>query len=330
MLSKDTNIDEIKKKKELQQFAPYFSGRLDGQKKDEEGKTFAELNAMFPTWNPDSMIEGVKRLEKIGTMDGEHIYSVYSEDEIKKENTLQNVKVIHFPGECDKPYVIVCAGGAYMSVCSLTEAFPVAARFNELGYTAFVLNYRTSSGKGAVIPKPLEDVAAAVKYINKNLSKFNLTSNRYAIAGFSAGGNLVNTWGLQSCGYGKYQVEKPEVIFSCYTVSSLKSLLNTDGEMFLNIMFGENYEKKLIDQYDVLSNITKDYPPCYINACEDDDTVSVEQSVKLHEKLTECGVLNKIWIGQHGGHGYGDGRGTDVEGWIDEAVKFWNQLKVSK
>lgn len=27
--------------------------------------------------------------------------------------------------------------------------------------------------------------------------------------------------------------------------------------------------------------------------------------------------------GEHGGHGFGLGIGTDVEGWVEEAAQFW-------
>lgn len=249
--------------------------------------------------------------------------------EDRRENAfLEQVRLIWFPGEGEKPYVILCAGGSYQSVCSMVEAFPAAAALNRAGYTAFVLNYRTDTGTGeAVMPKPLEDLAEALKYVDTHREEFGLKHGNYAAAGFSAGANLVNLWGLDRCGYRHYHARKPDVLFCSYTVSSVKALDQEKEKVFLETMFGRGYGREALEQYDVLSNLTEDYPACYINACGDDEAVPVSQSEMLHERLAELGVENRMEIGKSGGHGYGIGRGTDVEGWLERAINFWIDLK---
>lgn len=59
--------------------------------------------------------------------------------------------------------------------------------------------------------------------------------------------------------------------------------------------------------------------------CEDDPAVPYQHSVMLQEALEKCGVPHKLKLGKVGGHGIGEGRGSDVEGWIDEAVEFWRE-----
>ena len=58
---------------------------------------------------------------------------------------------------------------------------------------------------------------------------------------------------------------------------------------------------------------------------EDDPAVPYQHSVMLQEALEKCGVPHKLKLGKVGGHGIGEGRGSDVEGWIDEAVEFWRE-----
>ena len=45
----------------------------------------------------------------------------------------------------------------------------------------------------------------------------------------------------------------------------------------------------------------------------------------LQHELEVRGIAHAIKLGKVGGHGIGEGRGSDVEGWVDEAVDFWQK-----
>ena len=77
------------------------------------------------------------------------------------------------------------------------------------------------------------------------------------------------------------------------------------------------------EQYDVLAHMGADYPPAFLVACEDDPTVPVRNSRMMDAKLAELGVPHETLIGRTGGHSFGVGIGTDVEGWMERAVAFW-------
>ena len=64
------------------------------------------------------------------------------------------------PAEGKRPYIIVCAGGAYVSVCNALEGFPAAQVLTQKGYHVFVLTYRVASAP--LLPKPQEDLAQFV------------------------------------------------------------------------------------------------------------------------------------------------------------------------
>ena len=110
---------------------------------------------------------------------------------------------MHFPA-ADRgrakghPWIMVCPGGAYINVCSISEGYPVAKKFNELGYDVFVATYRT--GLYDVMPKPLDDLAACIRYVRGHRERFGVNGERYIVCGFSAGGNLTALWGTKNHG----------------------------------------------------------------------------------------------------------------------------------
>ncbi len=257
MFTKDTKINDIKMLPELLDAADLFQGRCDGNPKDEDGKTFQELNDMFDTWNVDSMIYGLEALAEIGKNEETYVYSVYEEENIRVNADLSTVKIIRFPGEPDKPFIVLCAGGAYRSVCSMAESFPVAAAFQKLGYTTFCVNYRTYTPGKVLFPKPIEDLAQVISYIFNHKKELNIHTDRYALGGFSAGGNLIQTFALENVGYKKYGVQKPDMLFPVYPLVSYDLVPENEKEFFLGAVFGEDYEQESVKAYDVLPNIEK-------------------------------------------------------------------------
>ena len=75
-------------------------------------------------------------------------------------------------------------------------------------------------------------------------------------------------------------------------------------------------------KYNVDELVTKSYPPSYIVCCEDDNIVPTANSKSLKKRLDLLGILSVLEIGVGGGHGFGEGIGTSVEGWIKRADEF--------
>lgn len=99
-------------------------------------------SAVSPAWNPRSMAKGFQAIAShldAGIPMKQEIYSI---EERKADPTKERTGLLWFPAGKKGPFALVCAGGAYLSVASLVEAFPVARRLNELGITAFVMQYR--------------------------------------------------------------------------------------------------------------------------------------------------------------------------------------------
>ena len=274
-------------------------------------------------WNEKDMIFGLQRLADLAESGDRFVHSVYSDAEIKLDPAKKDVLFMHFKVNQKTPFVVVCAGGAYTSVCSMAEAYPVAARLNELGYNAFVVNYRVG-GEG-LQPKPVDDLAQTVKYIRDHAEELNVDRDNYIVTGYSAGGNLVNLYCSDNLGYSKYGLPEPKACFPIYsTVEIFRHKKNKEDQYNITAL-GRGFSEEKVNEYTVTKHLTK-YPPAYIVACSDDKVVPVDQSQKLSDGLNKLGIKNICEIGDRGGHGFGLGTGTAVEGWPDRAIKFYESL----
>lgn len=327
-ITKDTKPIDIEN---LTPFADYLMYKCVPEDKPAIRMTFAEMNRVQPAWNVDSMIRGMTHLSQLAGK-RKVMYDVYSEAECLEDVEKKDVKVFFLPAErqpSEKPFIVCVAGGAYSCVCSVVESFPTAARFNALGYNVFVLNYRVSDGRAPVLPKPEEDLASAVKLILTNKDEFGLVNMDYVVNGFSAGGNVTAIFGTEKNGYAKYGCPHPKALFTIYPAFSTSPELMEDPyarKWFLSIMFGPDFEEEYAASFDVPDTMTDSYPPCFVAHAEDDPTVSVKQAYLMEKVLQERHIPAQLEIIPHGGHGWGDGSGTDAAGWPDRAVAFLEDL----
>ena len=327
-ITKDTRPIDIEN---LAPFADYLMYKCVPADKPAVQMTFAEMNRVQPTWNVDSMIRGMAHLSEVARR-RKVMYDVYSGAECLEDAEKKDIKVFFLPADTqpsEKPFIICVAGGAYSCVCSVVESFPTAARFNELGYNVFVFNYRVGNGSGPVLPKPEEDLAAAVKMILANKHEFGLINTDYVITGFSAGGNVTVVFGTEKNGYAKYDCPRPRALFTIYPAFSTSPELMEDPnarKWFMGIMFGSDFTEEYAASFDVPNTMTDRYPPCYVIHAEDDLTVSVKQAYLMEKLLLERHIPARLEIVPHGGHGWGDGSGTDAAGWPDRAIAFLENL----
>lgn len=317
--SKLNEIESLKKYRGLLLY------RSEVNEKPSETYSLEGLQQGISAWNAESALAGLKRLQELSAKQ-QVMYPVYTDEECQDDEQKKNVKVMHFPPEEDKkaPFLFVIAGGAYCSVCSAVESIPTAVHFNKLGYHVFILNYRVGTSK--VLPKPLDDLAAAYKFVVNKKEEFGLTTEEYGVCGFSAGANLTNLWGTKERGYAHYGLPKPKVLFPIYTFVSVPGPSLESERLIWNIMCGKDASQEEIEKYKVSNMLDTEYPPCFIVHCKDDSTVPYENSVYLYDRLKEYRIRTQLKLGEKGEHGFGDGRGTDVEGWPEEAIKFLESL----
>lgn len=322
-ITADTRPADIEVLKPFLKFLMYKCVPVD---KPAVEMTFQEMHENQPTWDVDSMIRGMEHLCEIAEKQ-QVMYDVYRPEECEDDSDKEDVKVFFLPAQeqpSDKPFVILVSGGAYTCVCSIVESFPTAARLNELGYNTFVLNYRVL--QNPLLPKPQEDLAAALRMILKNKEQFGIQNESYIVNGFSAGASVVVTWGTEKNGWAKYGLPAPKMLWPIYSVISSEYLYEESKEWFLSTMFGTGYDMETVKSFDIPATITSQYPPCYIVHAKDDSTVSCENSIELEKLLKEYHIPAELELIEHGGHGWGDGSGTEASGWPDRAAAFAEQI----
>ena len=310
----------------LKPYAPYLMYGPSEEGKEPSYKTIAQWGEIFPTWPLESMVYGLQRVTELASQ-GPILYDVYSPEEIAEDPTRKDVKVWFMPAceqPSDKPFVLCYAGGAYQFICSDVEAFPTAARLNELGYNVFVPTYRV--GIPNLMPKPIEDIAATLQFIYTHKDTFGIRNDHYIVNGYSAGANLTCNWGLSSIGYAKYSMPKPTALLPIYPVTTWEANTPESLQFFLGVMLGQGSTAEDAADYDIVKTMTADYPPCYIVHAKDDHTVPFENSVLLKQKLDALHIPAVLELVESGDHGFGDGRGTPAEGWVDRSIAFVETL----
>lgn len=82
--------------------------------------------------------------------------------------------------------IVICPGGGYYILAIDLEGEEIAKWLSELGYTAFVLQYRVpKKQEGALM-----DAQRALRIVRADAKKWNVDPNKVGIMGFSAGGSL--------------------------------------------------------------------------------------------------------------------------------------------
>ena len=218
------------------------------------------------------------------------------------------------------PFVLITPGGGYGDVCSLIEGYSVALRLNELGYNAFIVNYTV--GKMTSPTYPAEDMVNAFGYIMSNASSWNV-AKEYAVCGFSAGGHLAACWCTKKVGYERYNLPKPQAAFLAYPVITMGEYTH-EGSM-KNLLGKNKDDTELRALYSVEKQVTGDYPPVFIWQCRQDKVVPFENSLMMADALKANGVPYEFMPVDGTVHGWGLGKGTAVDGWLDKAVDFWRE-----
>ncbi len=281
-----------------------------------ENLTLAALQEQNPTWYWRDIAFGLERLREVAQTTKQYVYSLPD-----------GGGIIYLPAKVRKfhTWAILSAGGAYGAVCTLAESLPVAARLNELGMDCFCLNYRTAtrdSFMDGLMPKPMEDLAQAWKYIENRETQFRLDAEDYIVGGFSAGGHLAAMWGTENHGARSFGIPNPRALLLAYPLVGLENLDGTVGHFLRTGLLGADAGEEKVVAFSAYRQITTGYPPVYLIQAEDDNTVPKRDSLDMEEALNKENVSHCIERIPRGGHGFGLGSATVASGWVNRALGF--------
>lgn len=264
---------------------------------------------------------------------------VYSMEEMERNKDKADVRLFFFPNEKEEPskFVLILPGGGYAHCCTKQEGYPVAAKLNKLGYSVFILEYRTRFKCSPFAP--MEDVGNALQLIMKEQDRFNVTIEDYALMGFSAGGNLAGIFSSHKYGYMDFGVPKPKAVILGYPWTCVNDWLNHPyWNIWIGIMgiwlsnrgslymFGLHHMRKGRKELDMQKYIEADFPKTYLFTGSLDVLVPASRHADVLEAAFKANNIEYKYQKYFGlPHGIGLGENTKASGWLEEAVEFWEE-----
>lgn len=179
------------------------------------------------------------------------------------------------------PVMLVIPGGGYCFV-SPTEGEPVAKRFYDEGYNAFVLTYTVNPlGNAPLGLQPLQDITRAVRLIRSRAGEFCIDPGRLAVCGFSAGGHLAASLCVH---HGDVEDKdpryreisaRPDAAVLSYPVITSGALAHRGS---FDALLGPDACQQELDYMSLENHVTAHTPPCFLWQTMEDGAVPVENS----------------------------------------------------
>ncbi|MBR2616805.1 MAG: alpha/beta hydrolase [Clostridia bacterium] len=206
-------------------------------------------------------------------------------------------------GVISRPAMLVLPGGGYRN-CSDREAEPIALRFMQQGFHAFVLTY--SVAPESTYPTPFLEASLAVAYIRRNAESLGINQGQIAAVGFSAGGHLLglisnafqHTPAKELLGEDGLYFRPDASIYSYPVITANPEHAHKDSFFAL---VGENAEMQ--NFVSIENRVNKDSAPAFIWHTVADGLVPVENSLILASALQKAGVPFALHVFTSGPHG---------------------------
>lgn len=237
--------------------------------------------------DPVTVVAGLNRLIDDANAGRQVFYPVYPEAERRARRDLAEAGLFFFRGAPGAPFAVISPGGGFSYVGSVHEGFPYALEISRHGYNAFVLTYRTGQGG----TEATRDLAAALTFIFERASDLEVSTEGYSLWGSSAGARMAASIGSHgAAAFGGADLPRPAAVVMAYTGHTA---------------------------------VTGDEPPTFVVVGEDDRIAPAERMQRWVEALRAAGAAVEFHRFADLGHGFGPGIGTSAQGWIGEALRFW-------
>ena len=219
---------------------------------------------------------------------GETVFiDIYSDTEKAADPWKADTGLFFFPGESGAPTAIVNAGGGFAYVGAMQDSFPHCLELSRRGYNAFALIYRPGAQTAC------EDLARAIAFVYQHEGELGVTMDGYSLWGGSAGARMaawLGSYGTESFGEAVYP--RPAMCVVNYTG---------------------------------LSEVTGYESPTFSAVGTSDGIASWRTMQRRIKVIRANGTPAQIEVFRGLPHGFGVGTGTVAEGWLDDAVAFWEE-----
>lgn len=226
--------------------------------------------------------------------------------------------------------VLITPGGGYRWVVVDKEGYEIGRWLAARGFTAFVLFYRLPGEGWAAGPDvALADAQRAMRLIRHRARDFAIDPERVAAMGFSAGGHVCADLGARFAAPVYTPVDeadrlsaKPICAAPIYPVVSMDPAIA--HKVSRGLLLGKVPTAEAEAAHSPDRNVPADAPPHFLLHAEDDDTVPVENTLRLHAALRARKIPVEMHLFANGGHGFGLRKavGKPVEAW-PELWRAW-------
>lgn len=249
------------------------------------------LGGLSLTWyshiDADKTVEIANYLKSHAEAGDTIFYDIYTEEEKAADPEKENTGLFFFKGTPGERFAVCNAGGGFAYVAAMHDSFPHALELSKKGYNAFALIYRPGWDTA------VEDLARAISFIFENAEELEIDTDCYSLWGGSAGGRM--TAYLASYGpaaFGGDELPRPGTA---------------------------------VIQYTGHSEYTQNDPPTYSCVGDRDGIASWRTMQNRLNAMSALGIDTEFHVYEGLGHGFGLGTGTVAEGWLDDAVDFWEK-----
>lgn len=212
-------------------------------------------------------------------------YDIYTDEEKEDDPDKKDTGLFFFKGSPGEKFAVCNAGGGFAYVGAMQDSFPHALELSKKGYHAFALIYRLGAQTAC------EDLARAVSFIFEHAKELEVGTEGYSLWGGSAGARMAAWLGSYGpAAFGGDALPKPGAV---------------------------------VMQYTGHSDYTENDPPTYACVGENDGIADWRAMENRLEQLAAFVIPTEFHKYPGLGHGFGLGTGTAAEGWIEDAVSFW-------
>lgn len=214
-------------------------------------------------------------------------YDIYTDEEKAADPEKENTGLFFFKGTPGERFAVCNAGGGFAYVGAMQDSFPHALELSKKGYNAFALIYRPEAQTAC------EDLARAISFIFEHAEELEVNTACYSLWGGSAGGRMAAY--LASYGpaaFGGDALPRPGAVVMQYTGHSA---------------------------------YTENDPPTFVCVGKQDGIASWRTMQNRLHAMSAVGIDTEFHVYEGLGHGFGLGTGTIAEGWLENAVFFWEK-----
>lgn len=249
------------------------------------------LGSLRLTWysniDPDKTVEITNYMKEHAGLGDTIFYDIYSEEEKAADPAKEDTGLFFFKGNPGEKFAVCNAGGGFAYVGAMHDSFPHALELSKQGYNAFALIYRPGAQTAC------EDLARAISFIFEHAEELEVDTDCYSLWGGSAGARMAAYLGS----YGPSAFGGDE--------------LPGSGTVVM--------------QYTGHSEYMESDPPTYVCVGENDGIASWRTMESRLEGMSALGIDTEFHKYPGLSHGFGLGTGTVAEGWIEDAIAFWEK-----